>query len=664
MSKPSIAPQPGKQAVAAQMNVDVMIYGGSAGCVDKHTEVLTRKGWKFISNLEGNESVLSYNADTGNFNYEVPTEYITEPEEDLYQIKGKGLDMVLSSEHHLIYWNDRGQTYNSQLWEMAESLNKTPENFRFKDRLGNVYFAESVTYYPSEDGYKYCVSVRTGYFLARRNGCEFITGNSGKSRLLLNKAGYYAHTDPNFEGVMFRRTTKPLSAAGGLFSEAKKLYRQLGIDVREQAMEIDFYGVGGSKNDKKGGNLKFTHLEHEKDAEGNHQGLQYSFVGFDELTHFTQGQFLYLIGRMRSEADSDSFCLATTNPDYNSWVYNWVSWYLKDGIFDEDKLGVIRYFLIVDDAPVFANTEEELAEAYPDMCYIYNPVEDKEEYVPPMTFCFIGGTIFDNPALIRQNPKYLSALKAQTEINRRRLLDGDWHAVPEGSQYFERKWLNKLEKRPEGCVAVRAWDTASEEPSDKNRQPDWTASVKMLKNKEGDIIIVGDYEEDSFDEKLQSYGRYRLRSGARDRAILRQHQYDGLRDCTMILAVDPASAGKFQYREQSKNFSAEGILVKPDPMPNNKSKLLKFEPFSTACANGLVYIVESSFPNKQTLENFYKELEQFDGERSTGSKKDDWADAAASAYNFLVSKKIRGRFSGSGLSSGSSKLSAHKSRIQ
>ena len=33
------------------------------------------------------------------------------------------------------------------------------------------------------------------------------------------------------------------------------------------------------------------------------------------------------------------------------------------------------------------------------------------------TFCFIGGTIFDNPALIKANPKYLSALKAQTKVN-------------------------------------------------------------------------------------------------------------------------------------------------------------------------------------------------------------------------------------------------------
>ncbi|CAH9011567.1 putative terminase family protein [Vibrio phage 277E43-1] len=347
---------------------------------------------------------------------------------------------------------------------------------------------------------------------------------------------------------------------------------------------------------------------------------------------------------MRSSAEGDSFCLATTNPDYNSWVYNWVSYYLKDGIFDESKLGKIRYFLIVDDTPVFSDSEEDLAKNYPDMCYVYNPIEDKEVYVPPMTFCFIGGTIFDNPALIKANPKYLSALKAQTEINRRRLLDGDWHAVPEGSQYFERRWLHKLEKRPLNGVEVRAWDFASEEPSDKNRTPDFTTSVKMIRTRSGEIVIVGDYEESSFDEKTQVYGKYRQRPGQRDMSILRQCERDGS-DCTVVLAVDPASAGKFQWREQSKFFMSKGFKVKPDPMPNNKSKLKKFEPFSTACQNGLVSIVESSFKNKQTLEAFYKELENFDGERSSASRKDDIADSAASAYNFIVTGRVRGKIS-------------------
>ena len=85
----------------------------------------------------------------------------------------------------------------------------------------------------------------------------------GKSRIILNKAGYYAYKDPDFSGGIFRRTTPPLKAAGGLFTEAKKLFRPFGASIREKDMDIVFGKTGG-------GNLKFTGIEHENDAEGNH----------------------------------------------------------------------------------------------------------------------------------------------------------------------------------------------------------------------------------------------------------------------------------------------------------------------------------------------------------------------------------------------------------
>lgn len=88
------------------------------------------------------------------------------------------------------------------------------------------------------------------------------------------KAIKNAYNDPDFEGVMFRRTTGPLRGAGGLFTESKKLFRPLGPRIREKDMEIVFDGT-------KGGTLKYTHLEHEDTAEANHQGLQYSFIGFN-----------------------------------------------------------------------------------------------------------------------------------------------------------------------------------------------------------------------------------------------------------------------------------------------------------------------------------------------------------------------------------------------
>ena len=75
-----------------------------------------------------------------------------------------------------------------------------------------------------------------------------------------------------------------------------------------------------------------------------------------------------------------------------------------------------------------------------------------------------------------------------------------------------------------------AWDMASSEPSEAMRYPDYTAGVKMLKNKEGNVIIVGDFAESCRENDSQVYGRFRKRPGDRDSTILKQAQHDG-KDC-------------------------------------------------------------------------------------------------------------------------------------
>lgn len=341
---------------------------------------------------------------------------------------------------------------------------------------------------------------------------------------------------------------------------------------------------------------------------------------------------------MRSQAEGSSQLFATTNPDMDSWVLDFVKWYLnEEGFPDPERNGKIRYFLIVDDSPVFADTEEELAKDYPNLCYHINDVTGETQYIPPLSICVLLGTIFDNPELIRTNPKYLSSLKAQSSVNRKRLLDGCWYARAEGSNYFDRNWLHKLDKKPFGCIEARGWDLASSEPSEKYRHPDYTASVKMLKTKDGRFVIVGDYDPATLDPKTNIMGRFQKRPGDRDQTMLNQSILDGS-DCVMILPKDPSASGDYALKEQIKYFNKHGFTVKKDPTPNNKSKLKRFEPFATACEQGLVSIVESTF-NKQTLDHFYKELEAFDGERSTASRKDDLPDSAASVYSYLVGSK-------------------------
>lgn len=807
-------PQKGKQELAFNTDADVIIYGGSAGCCPATTEYLTNSGWKRFDQYKEGEHVAVYSPLTDSLEFTDEVEHIKLQCDSMERLTGKDLQLTLSDEHKVLYWDNKNGRHQTVSWKTVldeyveskkdgwsgkirtafTSLRNNKEiplsegelrlqvavnacgvivkngkdnyaqtrfskerhylrlldlckrfNIKHKDfgskfstefqsqkeyevivwptlsekRFTELYYKASEEQlsiifdelrhwgeslisidqdntsfrYSSEyksdcdfiqyvfcsqgmntaiiedtknikpkwttegclsgsgfrsfenngkkslissvktpDGFKYCFSTKTGFFIARENGKIFLTGNSGKSRLILLRAGYHAHKDPNFEAVLFRRTSPPLKAAGGLFSEAKKLYTALKPKIREKDMEIIF-------NSTNGGNLKFTHLEHVSDAEGNHQGLQYSAVFFDELTHFEQEQFLYLLGRLRSSAKGNSYCMATTNPDMDSWVLNWVRWYLdENGKFDESKLGIKRYFVTVDNQPVFAETEQELVDDYPDLCW-QDDGTGNTVFVPPMSFIFIGGTIFDNPALIRSNPKYLSALKAQTTVNRKRLLDGCWYAREEGCNYFQREWLHKLDKVPiNDLMSVRAWDLASAEPSEKNMKPDWTASIKMLKLKNGDVVMVGDYDKSSLDTKTNISGRFRKRTGERDRLMLDQAKHDGV-DTYIVIPKDPAAAGALAFSEMNKFFTKNGFIVKQDPAPSNKSKLKKFEPFSTAAQNGLIYIVESTF-TKETLNAFYADLESFDGERSTADRKDDWPDATASAYNALTKTKV------------------------
>lgn len=336
--------------------------------------------------------------------------------------------------------------------------------------------------------------------------------------------------------------------------------------------------------------------------------------------------------------------LLTCNPDPDSFIREWIEWWLDDeGYPIHERSGVKRWYVENDNQMYFADTEEELREKYPEFLRVFNPKTKNHIEVPPSTITFIAGTIFDNPALIEANPKYLSKLNSLPKIERARLLEGNWYVRPEGSNYFLRQWLNKVDKLPRGVVGCRAWDKASSEPSEVNTHPDFTASIKMFKDKDGNFYIVGDYAPTCKDKKdPEIVGKFRETPGARDTKILEQAKHDGT-DIKIVLSQDPGSAGATEYQESAKKLITEGFSVQKDPMPSSTSKLARYSPFSSACENGMVCILEHTF-DKKTLEMIYKENEAFDGERSTRTRKDDWPDATASAFNWLCKKAVIPKF--------------------
>jgi predicted phage terminase large subunit-like protein len=423
---------------------------------------------------------------------------------------------------------------------------------------------------------------------------------------------------------MFRRTTPQIKGQGGIWDTGSDIYLSLPTEQRPRKREqkMEFIWPNGARVD-------YSHMERVSDKL-NIQGLQFTFIGVDEATQFEWEQLEYMMSRLRSSSSHHSRMVMSCNPDPDHKIRELIDWYLdEEGYPIPERDGKIRYFIKIDGDFVWGDTSEELIEKFG---------EDQE----PTSFTFVSGTIYDNPVMIKNNPSYLSFLKGLNPTDRAQLLDGNWDVKAEGANYFKRENLGKLDSVPLGRIKwARGWDTASQEITTNNKDPDFTAGTKMGKCKDGYYYIVGQHHPENKDKHLGQFGRFRERPQKRDKLIAKQGHMDGV-ECTIVLPVDPAAAGKVAYEEAAKRLIAEGLSVKKDPVPNNKNKLTKYTPFADAVEAGLVFIVESTF-DRATLEAFYKEHENFDGERSGRSveSKDDWSDSTATVFNFLAQSRVR-----------------------
>ena len=465
-----------------------------------------------------------------------------------------------------------------------------------------------------------CISVSHPSRLYVTN--DFIVTHN--SEILTALPGRYLDC-PLFTGTMVRSTVSQLMKPGNLWTKANNMYKRLPENYRPRF----FKGDRKVARFPHGPEIEYTYMKSDGDEE-NFQGAEYTFIGLDEALQMQFWQIVYLFSRLRSPSKYTSRLIMSGNPSPDHEIADMISWYLDDeGYPHPEKEGLIRYFITQGGDFVWSNNKEDLIENY-----------KTEYYTPqPLSFSFLSSTIYDNPICMQQNPQYVSFLEGLPPVEKARLLYGNWFARPEGANYFKRENLQKINTAPLDCTWVRAWDKASAIPTDVEKFPDRSACIKMGKNQNGEYFIAMFPHPDNRDDwETERYGSFRAKPGKRDNIIRKQAEYDG-DDVNIILPIDPGAAGQSEFQESAKKLAQHGFIVKKDPSVSNKSKLTKFSPFAAAVENGLVYIIESSFPNKQTLEAFYKELEAFDGERSTRKRKDDWVDAVSTAYNYL-SKSI------------------------
>ena len=465
----------------------------------------------------------------------------------------------------------------------------------------------------------------------------------GKSELLTMIPLVYAD-DPYYRGIFFRRQYDEIMGANGLWQKAEGMYPL--FDAKANISNKTWKFPSGARQE-------FRHMYTEGDKE-SHRGKGYSFVGFDEIDAFSKEQVTFLMTCLRSEADMNSFMIGTLNPNPDSWALPLVEWYLDEtGKPREDRCGAIRWFVVKDGDFLFGPSEEYFKEEHPESVWVDvpdddNPGEFKKLYVPPKRFTYVFFNVFDNKALLRLNPRYVSELQNLPDHERDSQLWGNWYSRPRSESLWQRQWVRgengeRVVKRinvPTNTVKLRGVDKAHSIPSDTYKYPDYTAfSPRIEKDADGFYYLFGDYHPDIIDIKFKPTdepvpGRFRKLSGERDTLIARQAKFDP-EDCKVVLSKD-TGAGSADHRYTLARLVEAGVRVVEDQTASNAAgkKLKDFLPFANACMLGLVFIVEDSF-DPRTLKELYKELERFDGEKSTSGRHDDWADAIAMTFNAI-----------------------------
>ncbi len=220
----------------------------------------------------------------------------------------------------------------------------------------------------------------------------------------------------DFGAIFFRRTYSQIEMEGGLWDKSGELYPLFSATGRE----------GKDWRFPSGMTVSFSHLQYEKNLY-DHQGGEYALICFDELTHFTEKMFFYLLSRNRSLCGVKPYVMATCNPDPDSWVAKFIEWWIdkETGYPIPERAGKVRYFFKDDDNIIWADTKEELLALAPWLIeYAEGKGVDPHDLIKSVSF--VPGKIQDNKKLLSKDPSYLSNLMALPADERARLLDGNW----------------------------------------------------------------------------------------------------------------------------------------------------------------------------------------------------------------------------------------------
>ena len=404
--------------------------------------------------------------------------------------------------------------------------------------------------------------------------------------------------NPDFGAVIFRRTYPQVTNEGGLWDSAQRVYPRVG--AKPKLDDLSWAFPSGAK-------VKFAHMQHESNKL-DWQGSQIPLIGWDELTHFTAGQFWYLFSRNRSLCGVRPYMRATCNPDPDSFVRALIDWWIgEDGYAIPERSGKLRWFVRLGDEMHWADRRDELVGKYalPD-----------GSTIEPTSLTFILSTIYDNKLGMSADPGYLAKLQAMPLVDRERLLGdkergGNWNVKPAAGKMFKRHWFEIVDALPADARRCRYWDFAATEAKP-GKDPDWTAGCLMAE-KSG-VFYIADMRH--------------VRETPRGVELLVKQtaELDG-KSVDVWIEQEPGSSGvnviDRYTREVLKGYPARGNKA-------TGNKLDRMKPLSAAAEAGNVKLVRGQWMEAMLAE----------GESIPDGAHDDQWDAAAGAFALLTTHAL------------------------
>ena len=415
----------------------------------------------------------------------------------------------------------------------------------------------------------------------------------GKSDAVLMAALQYVDV-PGYSALILRRTWPDLNAPGAILDRARTWLANTDAQQKDGGRLWVF---------PSGAKLTFGYLQHDKDKY-KFQSAEYQYIGFDELTHFEEGQYLYLFSRLRRP---ELVCLnCSTSVRRNDDGYRHTSAKMEKkckDIFPDPK--VIEQYqpshdgLSVFDIPLRMRSATNPGGVGND--WVRSRFIDKETREPKSVF--VPAKLNDNPSLDRAS--YRESLSHLSEVDRMRLEEGDWDIAETGDMFSRTnfKFIEKGRHIDRHTDVVRAWDMAGTEGGG-----DWTATVLLAKHEDGTYEVL--------DVQRVQYAGAKLEAFVKNTAVA-----DG-RSVHIVMEQEPGSAGKNIVDHYARNVLNGFGFSSQRP---TGSKTDRAYPVQVASERGLIAIK----PN-DTTRDFLNELERF-----PEGANDDMVDALSLAFEYV-----------------------------